>query len=89
VRLRAVERRPHNSTLHIWRDYFPCPDLRPTKPDCKIITAIACFYDLDEPGIFLEEVKRWLHPEGVFIVQMPDLYQMLHLNASIASVTST
>ncbi len=43
----------------------------------KIITAIAMFYDLDEPGKFLDDVVRQMHDEGIFIVQMNYLPTML------------
>ncbi len=67
----------------IWHDYFPPYQNFPSPPKVgyKIITALAMFYDLDDPTAFLEEVKRWLHPDGVFILQMPDLFTMLHQNA--------
>lgn len=66
--------------IRIWHDYFPSPIL-PPGGGCKIICACAVFYDLDEPEAFLVEVKRWLHPDGVFIIQMPDLYTMMRANA--------
>ena len=47
----------------------------------KIVTAIAMFYDLDEPNVFVGEVKEILDKEGVWIVQMTDLPSMLVLNA--------
>jgi SAM-dependent methyltransferase len=62
------------------RDYFP-PTRQHTPVLCKVITAVAMFYDLDDPGAFLEEVKRWLHPEGVLVLQFQDLASMLHANA--------
>ena len=61
-------------------DYFP-PAKYPVAPkQAKIITAVAMFYDLDDPGAFLEEVKRWLHPQGVLVVQLQDLDAMLRCN---------
>lgn len=47
----------------------------------KIVTSIACFYDLDDPITFAAEVKRILHPEGVWIVQLQDLQQMIAATA--------
>jgi NDP-4-keto-2,6-dideoxyhexose 3-C-methyltransferase len=43
----------------------------------KVITAIAMFYDLDDPSEFLKAVKLALHPDGIFIVQMNYLGSML------------
>lgn len=62
------------------RDYFPTTRQHTPMP-CKIVTAIACFYDVDDPGRFLEEVKRWLHPEGVLVLQFQDLFSMLRADA--------
>jgi SAM-dependent methyltransferase len=47
----------------------------------KIITAIAMFYDLDDPNKFVADVKDCLHENGVFIIQMNYLPAMLELNA--------
>jgi NDP-4-keto-2,6-dideoxyhexose 3-C-methyltransferase len=43
----------------------------------KIITSIAMFYDLDDPGKFVEDIGAILHPEGLWIVQMSYLPLML------------
>ncbi len=47
----------------------------------KIITAIAMFYDLDDPNPFVRDVQSILHPEGLFIIQMSYLPAMLKQNA--------
>jgi hypothetical protein len=62
------------------RDYFPTRRQHTPVP-CKIVTAIACFYDVEDPGRFLEEVKRWLHPEGVLVLQFQDLGSMMQAYA--------
>lgn len=46
----------------------------------KVITAIAMFYDLDDPNAFVAGIKQILHPEGVFIIQMAYLTLMLETN---------
>jgi len=43
----------------------------------KIITAIAMFYDLQDPNMFMNSVKNYLHPDGVFVVQMNYLVKMI------------
>src|SRR3990167_5270626 len=45
----------------------------------KIITAIGCFYDMEDPGQFVADVAKVLHPEGVFIAQLMCLKQMLDI----------
>lgn len=46
----------------------------------KIITAIAMFYDLDDPSGFVGDVAKCLDKDGVFIVQMSYLSLMLEKN---------
>ncbi len=47
----------------------------------RIITAIAMFYDLDDPNAFVSDVAKILDKEGVFIIQMNYLASMLEKNA--------
>ncbi|MEK7533765.1 MAG: class I SAM-dependent methyltransferase [Patescibacteria group bacterium] len=46
-----------------------------------IITAISCFYDIDNPNQFVSDVKKILHKRGVFVVQQNYLVEMLRQNA--------
>jgi hypothetical protein len=47
----------------------------------KVITAIAMFYDLDDPNIFVSDVVKCLDDNGVFIIQMMYLPPFLKRNA--------
>lgn len=47
----------------------------------KVITAISCFYDLEDPNRFLEAVKASLAPDGVFVVQQNYLGGMIRQTA--------
>lgn len=47
----------------------------------KAITAIAMFYDLEEPNDFIADIAKSLHDDGVFIIQMSYLPLMLSQNA--------
>src|SRR3989344_212636 len=47
----------------------------------KIITAIAMFYDLDDPNKFVADAGKCLDDKGVFIIQMSYLPSMLKQNA--------
>ena len=47
----------------------------------KAITAIAMFYDLEDPNKFVEDVTKCLDRDGVFIIQMSYLPSMLSQNA--------
>lgn len=42
----------------------------------KVITTIACFYDLEDPNAFVAAVARALHPQGIWIIQLSDLDAM-------------
>lgn len=73
---------PVEPNFRVWNDYFPSKtvDVSLWGP-FKIITAIAMFYDLDDPGAFLDAAKQVLAPDGVLVIQMPDIWQMIRLNA--------
>ena len=47
----------------------------------KFITAIAMFYDLNDPNNFLYEIKKILDEDGVFILEQSDLRLMLKQNS--------
>jgi hypothetical protein len=46
----------------------------------KAITAIAMFYDLEDPNLFVSDVAKCLDDDGVFIIQMSYLPLMLDTN---------
>lgn len=56
-------------------DLFPTKQLNGER--FQAISAIAMFYDVDEPLNFLAEVRRHLNPTGVFVVQMNYLDTMI------------
>lgn len=43
----------------------------------KVISAISCFYDLEDPNAFVIDVRDSLHPDGVFIIEQNYLGTML------------
>jgi NDP-4-keto-2,6-dideoxyhexose 3-C-methyltransferase len=51
-------------------------------PDRKarIVTSIACFYDLEDPVAFAKDVKRVLHPDGVWVFEQSYSLLMLAKN---------
>jgi len=51
------------------------PDLKTRQP--KIVTSIAMFYDLEDPNKFVSDIKKIMHPEGLWVVQMSYLPLML------------
>ena len=54
------------------------PDLRSLRP--KVVTSIAMFYDLEDPQKFVADIRRIMHPDGLWIVQMSYLPLMLKQN---------
>jgi SAM-dependent methyltransferase len=64
-------------------DFFAYKPVHKKIKDLKadIITAISCFYDMEEPNIFVEDIVKLLKDDGVFIIQQNYLVQMLKQNA--------
>jgi len=60
-------------------DYFKATGK--IKGSCDIITSAAMFYDLDDPGKFLNDIHASLHQRGVWINQLNDAPTMLRQNA--------
>ncbi len=70
---------PQNIDLFI-NDYFLADYFNDDKK-YKVITAIAMFYDLEDPNKFLQDIKSILSYDGIFIVQFTDLLSMVKINA--------
>ena len=47
----------------------------------SVITAISCFYDIENPNQFLTDIIKILDKDGVFVIQQNYLKSMLELNA--------
>lgn len=46
-----------------------------------IITVISCFYDMEHPNLFLSDIKKILHKDGIMVIQQNYLVGMLKQNA--------
>ncbi len=68
-------------TPHIYAEYFSKEHKSVMTEKFKIITAIAMFYDLEEPAEFLKLIQEVMHQDGIFIVQMNYLLAMLEQKA--------
>lgn len=68
--------------LEIINDFFNYNDWqkRFQNEKAKIITAIAMFYDLDQPNKFMADIAKCLDKKGVFAIQMSYLPLMLKIN---------
>lgn len=65
--------------VHVVNDFFPSPelDVLTRGKSFSVITAIAMFYDLEDPVAFVREVKRLLSPDGIWIFEVASLPVML------------
>jgi len=64
-------------------DYFSYKNVKQKMKNKKadIITAISCFYDMENPNTFIEDVKKVLDERGIFVIQQNYLVEMLTQNA--------
>jgi SAM-dependent methyltransferase len=67
----------------IINDYFSFNSYQKVLKDKRadIVTAISCFYDMEEPNKFVEDVKKIMKDDGIFIIQQNYLVGMLQQNA--------
>ena len=70
-------------TTLIINNYFNFEEFKNnfSEKKCKIITSIAMFYDLDDPNSFVNDVKKCLDENGIWILQMAYLPLMLEKNS--------
>ncbi len=47
----------------------------------SIITAVSCFYDIEDPNLFVSDITKILDENGIFVIQQNYLKSMLELNA--------
>ena len=64
-------------------DFFNYETINNKKKNLKadIITIISCFYDMEEPNKFIEDVLKILKEEGIVVIQQNYLVSMLEQNA--------
>jgi hypothetical protein len=65
---------------YLINDYFSA-DKYPLKVKADIVTSIAMFYDLPDPKKFICDVRRILADDGIWVIQLTDLYSMLRVVA--------
>jgi hypothetical protein len=64
-------------------DYFSSSNYLSIFPDkpAKVITSIALFYDLETPTNFVADVKKILHPDGIWVLEQSYMPTMLAMNS--------
>jgi hypothetical protein len=72
----------NNDGIEVIHNYFNSADFNSRFPykKAKIITSIAMFYDLENPSLFVENIKECLDSDGLWIIQMNYLGLMLENN---------
>jgi len=70
-------------TTKIINDFFNFESFNKEFPNsnAKVITSIAMFYDLEDPNSFVEDIKKILDFDGVWVIQQNYLVTMLKNNA--------
>jgi SAM-dependent methyltransferase len=81
IRKFSLESRKYaNVVINDFFDYESiAPELKHIKVD--IVTAISCFYDMDNPNKFVADVKKILSKDGIFVISQNYLVGMLENNA--------
>lgn len=69
--------------LEVVNDFFTAAALRSAVPEQKpkVITSIAMFYDLENPHLFVGDIKDALHEEGIWVLELSYLPLMLEMNS--------
>jgi hypothetical protein len=64
-------------------DYFNSSNYLSISPEkqAKVITSIAMFYDLEAPMDFVKDIKKILHPSGIWIMEQSYMPIMLKMNS--------
>jgi NDP-4-keto-2,6-dideoxyhexose 3-C-methyltransferase len=74
--------RSHQTANLIVNDFFPSKYMNDvTRNKYDIITAISCFYDVEDPANFLGEMVNLMADDGVLIIQQNYLLATLQNNA--------
>jgi len=73
----------YTDDIELVSDYFSLSNYSSVCPDkkAKVITSISILYDLDKPMKFVEDIKKILHPEGIWITEQSYMPTMLKMNS--------
>ncbi|RJS84113.1 methyltransferase domain-containing protein [Methanophagales archaeon] len=73
----------YTEEIELVSDYFNASNYFSVSSDkqAKVITSIAMFYDLESPMDFVADIKKILHPEGIWILEQSYMPTMLKMNS--------
>jgi hypothetical protein len=74
----ALAREPRQGDEVILQEFWP-PQYNAFRK-FKVITSVAMFYGVEDPGAFVDAVRQWLHPDGIWVCQFQNLEAMLDCN---------
>jgi C-methyltransferase C-terminal domain/Methyltransferase domain/Putative zinc binding domain len=76
-----VSRHATAKGYEVVNDFYSYEQLRTRYVDqqARVITSIAMFYDLEYPGVFVEDVARALADDGVWVIELHYLPTMLSM----------
>mgnify|MGYP006075528443 CR=1 FL=1 len=69
--------------ITVIKDFFPPQkkNLKNLKIKFDLITSIAMFYDLDNPNLFVKNIKHYLNDNGIWVFELSYLLDMIKLNS--------
>ena len=73
----------YTEDIKLISDFFNLSNYFSASPDkqAKGITSIAMFYDLPAPMSFVEDIKKVLHPDGIWVLEQSYMPTMLEMNS--------
>lgn len=73
----------YTEDIELVSDYFNSSNYFSVSPDkqAKVITSIAMFYDLETPTKFIEDIKRILQADGIWVLEQIYMPTMLRMNS--------
>ncbi len=72
-----------NKKIKVINDFFPSKKLLKITKQKKfdVITSIAMFYDIEDPSLFVNQIKKILDEKGIWVFELSYLSDMLKLNS--------
>lgn len=73
----------YTEDIELISDFFNLSNYSSVSPDkqAKVITSIAMFYDLEAPMSFVEDIKKILHSDGIWVLEQSYMPRMLEMNS--------
>lgn len=74
-----IAKRQSDKDIIVINETFPTKKISPLLGEEKadIVTSIACYYDVEDPKSFAEEIKKILNPKGVWVFEVAYLPSMI------------